>query len=496
MSLKNSKLPENANLKYQAPTAPVTPDVRLPSLHAEAGIAEGAAELLERHPHPALRPPCIETDAIAILVFHGMGEQVRYETLGGLAKSLLREAAPGTIDTTVQISRPVDTFIARAQIRWTDETVDREVHLYEAYWAPLTEGQITYVETLRFLFDAARKGIKSSRIGKASSFERWMFSKVIELPIAAGTRLALLVVLSVLFLVVLLIFSAALLYANVVRGIGFSRHQILATLLPTLPLFAHAGIRLWAYVFTFVTSVLFWALIYGLLTLRTLIIQYVGDVAAYISPYKASKFQSIRNAIQKVGFDAASLIYGFTSAEIPRYRKILFVGHSLGSVIAYDTLNAVINLDQTVPQGQTQDVLGRTHALITFGSPLDKTAFLFRNQPNALDDPLREQMAAASQPLITGYDNRAPHFKWTNIWSPQDIISGSLDYYDDPTDPAYPTKKIDNQQDPHANKFIVAHTQYWNNDLLTSVLLNEIRRPGHRSLAKAADPPIPIALPK
>src|SRR5260370_2356865 len=151
MSLKNSKLPENANLQYQAPTAPVTPDVRLPILHAEAGVAEGAAELLERRPYLALRPPRIETDAIAILVFHGMGEQVRYETLGGLAKSLLREATPGTIDTTVPISRPVDTFIARAQIHWTDDTVDRAVHLYDAYCAPLTQRPIPHVQTLRRL---------------------------------------------------------------------------------------------------------------------------------------------------------------------------------------------------------------------------------------------------------------------------------------------------------------------------------------------------------
>jgi hypothetical protein len=485
MSLKNSKLPEQANLKYQAPETSLTPDVRLPGRRPEeavlppgvqASIKEFSAELLQRHPHLAIRPPRSETDAIAILVFHGMGEQVRYETLGGLARSLLRDATPGTIDTIVDMSRPADRFIARAEVKWTDETIDREVHLYEAYWAPFTEGQITYVETLLFLWGAARKGIKSSRFGKASSFERWMFGKVIDLPIAAGTKLALLSVLSALLLIAALIFAAALLYANVVKGIGFSKHQIFATLLPTLPFFANANTRLRAYIFAVVTSLLFWALIYAFLTLRTLIIQYVGDVAAYISPYKASKFQSIRNNIQKTGFDAASLIYGFTSAEIPRYRKVIFVGHSLGSVIAYDTLNAVINLDQTVPKGQTEDVLGRTHALITFGSPLDKTAFLFRNQPNTLDDPLREQMAAASQPLIVDYDNRAAHFKWTNIWSPQDIISGALSYYDDSADPAYLTKKVHNLQDPQADKFIAAHTQYWNNDLLTNVLLQEIRR--------------------
>ena len=103
-------------------------------------------------------------------------------------------------------------------------------------------------------------------------------------------------------------------------------------------------------------------------------------------------------------------------------------------MLAYDTLNAAINLDLTSPLKERRDVAGRTTRLITFGSPLDKTAFLFRNQSNHVKDPLREQMACAFQPLILDYEGirKKPGF-WINLWSPMDIISGSLDYYDAPT---------------------------------------------------------------
>src|SRR5213080_2751829 len=61
---------------------------------------------------------------------------------------------------------------------------------------------------------------------------------------------------------------------------------------------------------------------------------------------------------------------------VPGYSRVVVVGHSLGSVLAYDTLNALINEDQVC--AKQRGVVSKTRALITFGSPLDKTAFMFR----------------------------------------------------------------------------------------------------------------------
>ena len=60
-------------------------------------------------------------------------------------------------------------------------------------------------------------------------------------------------------------------------------------------------------------------------------IQYVGDVVIYVSSYAVSRFQSIRDEIQRVGFDVARAVYGLPQ----HYDRCIVVGHSLGSVVAY-----------------------------------------------------------------------------------------------------------------------------------------------------------------
>ncbi len=75
-------------------------------------------------------------------------------------------------------------------------------------------------------------------------------------------------------------------------------------------------------------------------------------------------------------------------------------------------------------------VSDRTKALVTFGSPLNKTAFFFTIQ--AKDSlHIRERLAATVQPLITSYQ-RFRNLAWINVYSPHDIISGSLRFYDWP----------------------------------------------------------------
>jgi hypothetical protein len=100
--------------------------------------------------------------------------------------------------------------------------------------------------------------------------------------------------------------------------------------------------------------------------------------------------------------------------------------------------------------------------LITFGSPLDKTAFLFRTQVSSARS-LREALAARQQPLILDYEKFRPleTFRWINIFSPADIISGSLEYYDVEGLPGY--NGVVNVKDPQATTPLLAHIQYWGN---------------------------------
>jgi hypothetical protein len=413
-----------------------------------------------------------QKENVAVLVCHGMGQQVRYETISAVAQSIREEATRhgntvGPVE--VHLSQANDAFLVRAELSWTDkDAVIHCVHVYEAYWAPLTEGRVTYWDTIKFLFRAAADCLSFMNPGQ--KFKRWIFGGPKELPV---NRWAFFYVLIAMLILVMQIGIAT----YVTLGLAQALTKFMAHPLPTgIATFSGTAWQTWwnslasgsvprMLVNLLLTIVVFYAMRW----VRTLIVQYAGDVAAYISPYKDSKFDELRHKIQKVGLDVGKIIYGFgtSSGTPPQYQRVVILGHSLGSVLAYDTLNALINLDQTSEVGSQRDVLGRTPALITFGSPLDKTAFIFRMQARSNEDWIREQLAAAVQPLIVSYeDYRRSNFQWINIWSPLDIISGCLEYYDDPAVAPGDARHVQNMKDGQAKRPVHAHIEYWEHDLL------------------------------
>ncbi len=426
-----SATPREADIHYATANAPAT------TAHAApiAAAVDTRSHETEQRPIP-----------VAVLVCHGMGQQVRFETIGQIAAAVLKEAVKRKCTDTksaVELSVQNESFLARAELSWTTPAgKPHSVHIYEAYWAPVTEGKVTYWDTVSFLFSAAWKGLTSSKFFRQGAFQRYLFGGLRDLPIFAGTKMGLLGVLAFLILQVLAITVVLAKLADQLKQIEtahFAIKQVLLILLPGAHQVCNPAASPHERVFAALALVGWYLLVAEILFARYFLIQYAGDVAAYISPYKASKFDDIRNKIQSIGMNVAKVIYGFGNTTIvPDYKRVVIAGHSLGSVLAYDTLNAIINLDLTSPTPGSKQVFARTHRLITFGSPLDKTAFLFRNQSNHVKDPLREQMASTYQPLILDYDRfRKPDF-WINLWSPLDIISGSLEYYDFPWNPEPP----------------------------------------------------------
>jgi hypothetical protein len=114
---------------------------------------------------------------------------------------------------------------------------------------------------------------------------------------------------------------------------------------------------------------------------------------------------------------------------------------------------------------QRTDVVERTKLLLTFGSPLDKTAFIFGIQGKGSEP--REALAASLQPMLTA----AQRPRWINIWSPWDIVSGHLDYYDLPE---RRNPQPLNLVDPDATTLLAAHIEYWNNPLLYKTLVEHL----------------------
>ena len=187
-------------------------------------------------------------------------------------------------------------------------------------------------------------------------------------------------------------------------------------------------------------------------------------VAAYVQPQVIDRFYELRKEIKKCVWTTANAVY-----REEEYRDIIMVGHSLGSVVAYDVLNLLL-IDHKLNPDTMPEVAGRTRLLLTFGSPLDKTAFIFAAQGTGTE--AREAIAASFQPLITDEQVRP---RWVNIYSRWDIISGSLDYYD--RKDRSNRNAVENIRDRKATTLLAAHVEYWRNDKLFETMVEALEAP-------------------
>ncbi len=459
---------------------------------------------------------------VAILVCHGMGQQVHFETLEDIVRCLKDPVVPDVSGSLQNVTycQVGETRLPRADVRLTDtrpgKSRDQCVHLYEAWWAPLTEGKIGLGEVVTFLFRAAYDGIRTVRAGKRAQppgFERYLFGEPRQYPTgghATVRRLLavalVLVALIFLNLVVGLVTSASVLTPSgtawppldivsaitwdvLLIGLGGGgllglvaylgrSHRVaiaaLAVVVVTAALVASRLIHgsdcfprwnLWLTEFPRVVVAVPWLILLGVSWYaKGLVVQYLGDVAIYVQSHRVNRFYETRQAMKECALVVARAVYA------QRYRRVIVVGHSLGSVIAYDTLNTLVNDDDLGP-GPFRDVVQRTAALVTFGSPLDKTAFLFRSHVGR-DAPVRERLAAMAQPLIQDYRLRPG--VWLNIFAPADWISGQLDFYDPPVAPDFVGPpdpwRVRNIVDPDATRPLAAHTAYWKNPCLARLL--------------------------
>jgi hypothetical protein len=230
-----------------------------------------------------------------------------------------------------------------------------------------------------------------------------------------------------------------------------------------------------------------WLLLFGaVLFVRSFLIQYIGDVAIYVSSHTVDRFFDLRNRIRGVVRRAARAVYASRDEHgALLYDGVVMVGHSLGSVVVYDGLNRLINEDDLsrgtppgVPpvtcDGETLEdlqVAARTRLLLTFGSPLDKTAFVFAHF-NLETGSERDALAASVQPLIA----RERPFHWINLWTPFDILGGHLDFYDTPRkDPSPNLERVLNLVDEDAMTPFAAHTEFWHNQLLYEKMYDALR---------------------
>lgn len=616
---------------------PLSAEKELPRVDISKFLSElrAAKEILpakEPTPQPPLvRPRC------AVWIVHGMGQQLPFETLDGLAEGIMSvaEPLPGHADfeprfRSVQIGSQT---LQRVEIGISWQGREADLHLYEAYWAPITEGQVKLKDVVGFLFDGCFRGIwnsfhvflramfgveedfkipgraaveivatlltllaltilngiivasgaskygltgaklphlrdhwvsfsaiASSLSSVAIAFAGVLFLDELSRPMSnspflydlfhrhrrlfarlarsikrlitcttwIGFALTLIAVIvgafvigafavlalptvsageplfpqlqllsTVIVLAVLLIIMAAIAVRGAFRSRGIDVRQTpiyFPLLFLSLAIFGcaffgpiflasvHFGSSPQSYPVLGSLSRPVWVWPFLLLlsyVVRQLMVQYVGDVVAYVSSNKLDRFYRIRQEIKKVALDSAAAVYLAQENGQFLYDKVAIVGHSLGSVIAYDTLNALLNAD--VCSATPLDIAERTGLFETFGSPLDKIAFFFNIQGKSAFY-IREQLAETVQPLIQDYV-RFRQFPWINVYSPQDFISGKVQLYDlRPENKSAAMCRL--IRDHHVRHFtdpggivpIVAHVDYWRNSRVWQLLVSRITR--------------------
>lgn len=178
-----------------------------------------------------------------------------------------------------------------------------------------------------------------------------------------------------------------------------------------------------------------------------LIVDYVGDIAIYTSTDVKSKHYAVRAAILAGAVERLR-------ALVEAYDRVVVVGHSLGSVIGYDALNR-LNLAMNVDPA-LREKAARVAGLVTFGSPLDKTAFWFAERVDA-DQVVRKMIL---ENLHSFRSTRPPssisrHLEavpWVNFHDALDPVSGRLDFY----------AGVENVELKMGARWGFAHTAYWN----------------------------------
>lgn len=395
------------------------------------------------------------------------------------------------------------------------------IDLYEYYWAPMTEDKVSYKETISWLIKttltpirmldqnviAIKDELDSEKLSRAAIFYRELRRiGMLYVPLAAllallgawmpsaltytASLLKTLVpwtehlnaitvlvggLMLVLFAVSLVMYWIVLkqLAAKWLRWVRQQEEMLQSSIMRNTFIVATAialvGVAT-GYLFKvdlaqYARPLLHWKVLCAIACLGIArVLQYflsafVGDVAVYVNADAKAKNYAVRRAILN---QATTAITRILKDQERNYDQVIVAGHSLGSVIAYDALNELMNRCQ---QGAVRDTaiyatpdqlvgvqppdavirradLDKIKGLVTFGSPLDKVHYFFRDfVPD--EQSIRSQILALLRSFRTRHSgrdygiyrlqpyiaNQLSNVRWLNAWSPEDPVSGMLHFY-------------------------------------------------------------------
>ena len=454
----------------------------------------------------------LRSKKMAMLVIHGIGEQNPYETLDSFARGLLtclRQKFHFKVDISpLEIALKDWTQVGmHLSVRNGEgEAHESFIDLFEFYWAPATEDKLSWKDTLtwlvrtdltplRYFADNLQQMMAESEKPFRSAF--WESFKLFAREILRVLLLYIPLAVAVAWLLAWLshprsIWTSAkplLTSLNIYRQwpnplplvcylagvlmVWFMLQSAAAYLRRNRHTIERRGELVW-FGLAFISAATFFLIgvflsdrlgislqpLWETLTAkgvlkavgavllaaawRYILTGYVADVAVYVTSDAKSKNYAARSEILKGSSEALKRILASQD-----YDHVILAGHSLGSVIAYDTINELLvqcNGAAGPPNDQpsqklTSEELQKLRGLLTFGSPLDKIYYFFREH-------LKENQAIRAQILSMLYSFRKKpsgrdygtfkfsysftqlkKLKWVNAWSPFDPVSGNLTFY-------------------------------------------------------------------
>lgn len=358
----------------------------------------------------------------AFMVIHGIGEQRPFETLDsytrGVIAQLQRDGASFSIEHRIAVRDPGGSEWTESFVRLVDsDNANNQIDIHECYWAYLTEEKASLGDIWNWLLVTAcatkRYYRDNEELQQQYENQRKKQGRFLTFPIYY------------LLLLIFILYPVQLLWSMFIPN-AF-RTLFKKTAAP------------------FATKV---------------IAGYVGDVAIYTTTDEKSKFFPIRSKILSV---SQALLESLLRDQ--QYDRVVVAGHSLGSVIAYDTLNRLnikANLDPSL-----EKKLSKVAGLVTFGSPLDKIAFFFREHTKKEEtvrrgilDALHSfrakplNLSAPTFPMTTQVRPTMDNFPWLNFYDAEDPVSGHLDFY----------RTVENHLLQIGAPWGIAHTAYWEHE--------------------------------
>ena len=467
----------------------------------------------------------------AILVIHGIGEQNPYETLDNFARHVadyLRRACNSDLELIPAKIDHNDWVEARVRLQLRNEPQDPArdglIDIYEYYRAPCTEDKITYRESLSWLMKTdltpirhlednliALQDDQASKMTPSQIFWReirrifWFYIPTLVVLVVLASWIPDLSKIptwlsrdvSAIFksptlmqwiakaLMTIALLTGALLLFYGTRGILLKRRPNslrfrwewrtagcgLATIAVGVAIGLAARIDFGNFFHPFITrGTLKFAVAYIVAWgLRYFLKNYVGDVAVYVNADAKSKNYAARTAVLQ---GATTALTRILRDEHETYDQVILAGHSLGSVVAYDLVNELLNKAAGTPDqlvGKKVDCeidieqLEKLRGLITFGSPLDKVYYFFRDYTNP-DQLIRAQILSylhsfRKQSSGRKYDpytfqhysaDTLTELRWLNAWAKFDPVSGPLHFY-----------RVDETRDFNYKTPVLAHLSYW-----------------------------------